>query len=84
MYSSIVQSMVVVQVLRTDERSHRSYELTTIYVLLDLNNVFINRLCAFDILRCGPFPIEFRLVNKWKGRSRSGTIYVLFLYFHFY
>ena len=64
-YSSIVQIMVVVQVLRTDERSHRSYELTTIYVLLDLNNVFINRLCAFDILGCGPYPLEFRLVNKW-------------------
>ena len=63
--------LIVVQVLRTDERSHRSYELTTIHVLLDLNNV--NRLCAFDILRCGPFLLEFRLVNKWKGRSRSGT-----------
>ena len=65
MYSSIVQSMVVVQVLRTDERSHRSYELTTIHVLLDLNNVSIDRLYAFDILGSGPYPLEFRLVNKW-------------------
>ena len=77
MYSSIVQSivqsMVVVQVLRTDERIHRSYELTTIYVLLDLNNVFINRLCAFDILSCGLFALEFRLVNRWNGLSCSGT-----------
>ena len=64
-YSSIVQSMVVVEVLPTDKRSHRSYELTTIYVLLDLNNVFINRLCAFDILGCDPYPLEFRLVNRW-------------------
>ena len=65
MYSSIVQSMVVVQVLRTDERSHRSYELTTIHFPLDLNNVSIDRLYAFDILRRGPYPLEFRLVNKW-------------------
>ena len=53
MYSSIVQSMVVVQVLRTDERSHRSYELTTMHVPLDLNNVSIDRLYAFDILSPG-------------------------------
>ena len=83
MYSSIVQSMVVVQVLRTDERSHQSYELTTIYVLLDLNNVFINRLCAFDILSCGLFALEFRLVNRWNGLSCSGTgqLYLLFYFF---
>ena len=51
--------------LHTDERTHRSCELTTFIVLFDLNNVFSNRLCAFDILRCGSYPLEFRLVNKW-------------------
>ena len=55
MYSSIVQTMFVVQVLRTDERSHRSYVLATIHVLLYLNNVFIDRLCAFDVLEMTNF-----------------------------
>ena len=47
--------MFVVQVLRTDERSHRSYVLATIHVLLYLNNVFIDRLCAFDVLEMTNF-----------------------------
>ena len=58
MCSSIVQSMVVVQVLRTDERSHRSYVLATIHVLLYLNNVFIDRLCAFDVLKMTNFHLS--------------------------
>ena len=65
--SSIVQTMVVVQVLRTDERCHRSYVLSTIHVLLDLNNVFIYRLYAFDVLKVAHFHLSL-------GLSTSGLV----------
>ena len=74
-YSSIVQSMVVVQVLRTDERIHRSYELTTIYVLFDLNNVFINRLCAFDILKNSLICSACQFNNESYVHTQSVNVY---------
>ena len=84
MHSSIVRTMFdCCSRTAYGLKKSKSYVLTTIHILLDLNNVSINRLCAFDILRCGPFPLEFRLVNKWKGRSRSGTTYYYFHIFFF-
>ena len=41
--------------------------MTAIYVLLDLNNVSIDRLYAFDILRCGPIRLS-------SGSSTSGRV----------
>jgi len=79
-YNSIVQSIVVVQVLRTDERSHRSYELTTIYVLLDLNNVFINRFCAFDILGVAPIRLSSRSSTSGRVTRSPGLPSSLFVF----
>ena len=67
MYIPINQTVVVVEVLRMDERSHRSYVLSTIYVSLDFNNSFLKRLSAFDILRCGPFRLSY-------GSPTSGMV----------
>ena len=67
--------MAIVQVLRTDERFHRSYVLSIVYALLYLNNVFIDRLYAFDVLKMANFHLSSGLSTSVFGYLRSGAVY---------